>query len=394
VIYDVIIVGAGPAGSVLAYQLASCGLCVHILEKERLPRYKICGGGLTYKAIQSLPVHPGGVVEKEAAGGILAYKGQQLLKIDTARPIACLVMRDRFDYFLVQQAVQAGAQLSEGQTVKRVESIGGYVLVTTNHHKKYRCWVLVGADGVNSMVARSVGLLTNRKKGVAVEAELMVPPAVLDRQGHYATFDFGALPYGYGWIFPKRDHLSVGVFQAKPGKALKIRSHFRDFIANHKLHNEHTQLSFSGHHIPLGGQETSLQRGQVLLVGDAANLADPWLGEGLYYAIKSANIAARVILDAFKVGSLKLDDYDTQIGVEILPQLFYARIFAWWVYHMPRLGIFLTRKSETMQDAVFGAMRGDLTFQALISRLALGLPRILLQALGRRVTTPAYRAQS
>jgi flavin-dependent dehydrogenase len=222
---------------------------------------------------------------------------------------------------------------------------------------------------------------------------LVVPHTVLERQGRYATFDFGALPHGYGWIFPKRDHLSVGLFNAKVGKAPRIKRHFQDFVSSHAILNEHTKLSLRGHHIPLGGRKEPLQRGPVMLVGDAANLADSWLGEGLYYAIQSANIAAQVIADAFEMGTLNLDNYDARIGAEILPDLFYARIFAWWVYHMPRLGVFLTRKSEAMQDAVFGAMRGDLTFQELITRLALGLPRILIQALSRRVPIPAFREQ-
>jgi hypothetical protein len=91
---------------------------------------------------------------------------------------------------------------------------------------------------------------------------------------------------------------------------------------------------------------------------------------------------------------MALDAYDARIGAEILSQFFYARVFAWLVYRLPRLGAFLTRKSETMQDAIFGAMRGDLNFQELIARLALGLPRILFQAFGRRVPVPAYRVQT
>ncbi|MFC1878979.1 geranylgeranyl reductase family protein [Chloroflexota bacterium] len=391
-IYDVIVVGAGPAGAVLAYHLASLGLRVRILEKARLPREKVCGGGLTFKARQSLPFDPEAVVEHKSSGGILAYKGQPLIKVDTARPIAWLVMRNRFDHFLVKKAVEAGAQLSDGQTVRSIETKDGRVTVFTAQ-ENCQGRILVGADGVHSLVARSAGLLAGRQTGVAIEAELAVPDSALERQGAYATFDFGALPFGYGWIFPKRNHLSVGAFHARPGKAPQIKQFFRKFVASNAVLYGHTQLSLRGHHIPLGGGRAPLQRGQVLLVGDAANLADAWLGEGLYYAIQSANIAANVIADAFKMGSLRLDAYDTRIGAEILPQLIYARIFAWWVYRFPRLGVYLTHRSEYMQDVVFGAMRGDHTFREMISRLLFGLPRILLQALARHAAPPTSRYQ-
>ncbi len=126
-------------------------------------------------------------------------------------------MRDRFDHYLVQQAVQAGANLLEGISVVSVEEKSDRVVVTTTQGE-LQAQLLAGADGVNSIVARSMGLMPDREVGVAVEAELAVSPASLEAQGGFATFDFGALPGGYGWIFPKRDHLSVGVFRAVPGK--------------------------------------------------------------------------------------------------------------------------------------------------------------------------------
>jgi len=221
-IHDVIVVGTGPAGAVLAYLLAKRGLDVLILERETLPRYKTCGGGLTLKAIQNLPFDVNAVLEHKAVGGIVTYAGQQLLKVEIGWPAAWLVMRDRFDHYLVQQAVLAGARLVEGVKVSGVEQRGDRMVVTTTQGELH-AQLLAGADGVNSIVARSVGLIPNREVGVALEAELAVPPASLDTQGAYATFDFGALPGGYGWIFPKRDHLSVGVFKAIPGKAGELK---------------------------------------------------------------------------------------------------------------------------------------------------------------------------
>ena len=377
--YDIIIVGAGPAGSVLAYQLAKLGLQVLIIEKAHLPRYKTCGGGLTFKARQNLPFDVAPVIELEAAGGIFSYAGRYTGVIDTQRPLAWLVMRDRFDHFLVQQAVQAGAVLWDGLAVNDFEQQDGLVRIHTPR-AKISGRVLVGADGVNSLVARSAGLLPQREVGFAIEAELAVPASALDQQGPYVTFDFGALPRGYGWIFPKSDHLSVGVFHARPGKAVGLRGYLDSFIASQPVLAENEALSTRGHPIPLGGKQALLHKGRLLLVGDAANLADPWLGEGLYYAILSAKIAAAVIWEAFESGSLDLSDYTTRINDRIIEQLFQARIFAWLVYRLPSLGIMLMAKSEYLQAAVLDVIRGDSTFQHLNNRLLRGLPRILAQA--------------
>jgi geranylgeranyl reductase family protein len=382
-IYDAIVVGAGPAGAVLAYELAQRGLEVLIMEKANLPRYKPCGGGLTRKAVQSLPFDVRPVIDREAAGGIVSYGGRWLLRIDVCPSIASLVMRDRFDCFLVQRAVEAGARLAEGVAVAGVEELSDRVVARTGKDV-FAARLLAGADGVESVVARSVGLLARREAGVAVEAELAVPSSALEAQGSYATFDFGALPRGYGWVFPKNEHLSVGLFQATPGKTSGLKRRLETFIASQEVLREHARLSLRGHRIPLGGREESLHEGRVLLVGDAANLADPWLAEGLYYAIVSARMAAAVMAEALERGVAHLKEYTARVNAEIVRQFRYARRFAAVVYRLPRQCSLVLGRSPLMQDAVFGVMRGDLTFQQLSRTLVWRLPRIVAQSLGRR----------
>lgn len=119
-IYDAIVIG-GASGAVLAYELARRGLEVLIIEKATLPRYKACGGGLPLKTVRCLPFDVSSTFELEARGGVLSYRGRQMLKVETQRPTAWLLMRDRFDSFLVEQAVQAGARLAAGLAVTGVE---------------------------------------------------------------------------------------------------------------------------------------------------------------------------------------------------------------------------------------------------------------------------------
>lgn len=378
--HDVIVVGTGPAGAVLAYLLAKRGLDVLILERAKLPRYKTCGGGLTWKTLQNLPFDVSAVFEHKAVGGVLTYAGQQLLKVEIGWPVAWLVMRDRFDHYLVQQAIQAGARLIEGISVSNVEDKGDRVVVTTNKGE-LQALLLAGADGVNSIVAQSMGLIPDREVGVAVEAELAVAPASLEAQAAFATFDFGVLPGGYGWIFPKRDHLSVGVFRAIPGKATGLKKALEKFIASEAVLLDPRILHLQGHQIPLGGRKQELHKGRVLLVGDAANLADPWMGEGISYAIVSARLAAEQMFAALDSRQFDLSGYSALINASITPQLLSARLFAKAVYALPEVCSDLLSRSPTMQEMVFDVIRGGLTFKQLTTGLLLGMPRIVVESL-------------
>jgi geranylgeranyl reductase family protein len=379
-VYDVIVVGTGPAGAVLAYLLAKRGLDVLILERATLPRYKSCGGGVTWKAIQNLPFDVNSVLETKAVGGIVTFAGQQLLKAEVGWPVAWLVMRDRFDHYLVQQAMRVGAKLMEGIIVTKVEDRGDRVVVTTSK-EEFQAQLLAGADGVNSIVARSLGLIPDREVGIALEAELAVSPASLEAQGEFATFDFGALPGGYGWIFPKRDHLSVGVFKAIPGKAVGLRRALEKFIASEAVLLDPKILRLQGHQIPLGGRTRILHKGRVLLVGDAANLADPWMGEGISYAVVSARLAAEQMYYALENKQIDLSGYTNLINASITPQLLSARLFAKAVYSLPEMCSVLISKSPFMQRMVFDVIRGDRTFKEMTSALILGMPRIVVESL-------------
>ncbi|MEN6393831.1 MAG: geranylgeranyl reductase family protein, partial [Anaerolineaceae bacterium] len=383
--YDLIIVGAGPAGSVLGYLLAKNGFRVLILEKTQLPRYKTCGGGVTYKSVKNLPFDATSILDQQACDGIVAYQGTPLLKTTLKKSYAWLVMRDEFDYFLASKAQQAGAELIDSVPVEAIhQQIDGVVVQTSQGNF---CGLFVaGADGVNSTVARSLNLLRRRQVGTALEAEVEVPPPALEQQGKFATFDFGAMPYGYGWIFPKRDHLSVGVFQAAPHKATHLRQSLQTFIKCQPVLSQSNPLRIRGHPIPLGGCCSTLHQDRVLLLGDAANLADPWLGEGIYYAIASARIAATVLEEQFAKDSADLSVYTQRVNSEIAQQLVYAKRIAKIVYRFPKFCSLVFSKSSHLQELVFDTIRGDLSYRALYRSLIQSMPGICWQVLSFRAT--------
>lgn len=381
--FDVIVVGAGPAGAVAAYHLAGQDLNVLLIDRQDFPRYKPCGGGVPIHTLQELPFDVKPLLEFCAEGGVVAYHGQNRLKVKLQNEFAWLAMRDSLDTFLLDKARDAGVHCQTGVRALEVRETAEYVEVNTSK-ETFTARYLIGADGVNSMTARNLGLLPNRRVGVAIEAEIAVPEAALQSQGKYATFDFSALPHGYGWIFPKRDHLSAGVFQASEQKAPHLVEDFTRFIKSMPVLKEYKILRLHGHRIPLGGEDGPLHTRRCLLAGDAANLADPWLGEGIYYAVRSARIAAEIIGQAIENSSTNLSLYSNRIHQEIQKDFRYARRFALLVYRFPGLATSLISRSQKMQQDVFLCIRGDLSFQQLWQRLNRGLPTILFQSLFSR----------
>jgi len=377
---DVIIAGGGPAGSILAFDLAKNGISTVVLEKAHFPRYKPCGGGISLKAIKNIPfdIHP--VIEKIPQGGILNFKGKRCFKVDLETDFAWLTMRAPFDAYLIEQAVGAGAQFFDGEPLLSFTETASEVKVKTPSREITGLY-LVGADGVNSLVARTCRLLPHRQTGIALEAELSLSPSALKAFGNHATFDFGACPHGYGWYFPKRDHISAGVFCARPGKTPNLRQALQNHIQSQPVLRDAGVMHLQGHRIPLGGIRQTLNTRRVLLVGDAANLADPWLGEGVYYAVTSAHIAARTLQRSMEQSLPALSDYSRCINREMVKDISGARLFSMLVYSLPEFCSDLISYSPIMQKAVFGTIRGDINFRRLWFHLVLKSPLILFQAL-------------
>ena len=360
-IYDAVIIGAGPAGALLAYLLARRNRKTIVLDRARFPRYKACGGGLTMKAINLIPFDVEPVIESAASGGILAYKGKPLVKVDHERVVAKYVMRDKFDHYLITMAQEAGAEFVDDVSIKEITQNADVVTIYSDK-KDISARFLAGADGVNSKVAKQLGLLKQRQTGIALEAELIVEKEALDEMGSYALFDFGAIPHGYGWIFPKRDHFSVGVFQASPLVVNDLKNIFNHFIDTQPILKKSQISTLRGHKIPLGGHCERLHSGNVLLVGDAANLADPWLGEGMYYALRSVRIAAEVLDYCLNGASTDLQYYTDRVNSEINDTLKHAGPLGKLVYAYPKFLSWVLSRSQIMQDAIFDTLRGNYDF--------------------------------
>lgn len=391
--YDAIVVGAGPGGSAAALELARAGARVGLFEQHQLPRYKPCGGCLSLKIDRILEPDFHSVVEKTVHRVSLLFEGVDALRAASSRPLAYMVMRDRFDHFLAQKAQAAGAELRAGERVLGVTEEEDCIRVRTQCGE-YVARYVIGADGAASIVARSLGLMPRRRVAVCVEAEVATRASASGEPGDEARIDFGAVPFGYGWVFPKRDHLSVGVggLRAKIGNP---RAFYDEFLVDQELVDAVAGERRHGYIIPLyGGSGAPLASRRALLAGDAAALVDPLLGEGIYYAVRSGQLAAQTIARALADETPgTLAQYARLIEAEIHAELRPARKLAWLLYAFPRAGYAFLKRRREFVERFFGLLRGEAGYAELWREFRPAAAEELLRSLRPALRQPRSVAE-
>lgn len=376
-VYDVIIVGAGPTGGMCAYELSKRNLSVLILEKEKLPGYKVCAGGLTTKAVEIISEDFQDLTENYTYNIHLTLNHKWGFSKITPFPIVTMVMRDKFDLFLVQKSVEKGSYLIDQTKVFEINELADYTVAKTDRGN-FVSKVIVGGDGVNSIVARSLGLRNKRRLGIAIEGEIFPNNLSADISSYNGSLhlDFNVIPKGYGWIFPKRNHLSVGVFTTLP-KIKDIKKYFSLYLERKDLSKNYTCSSLIGHQIPLGGSYEKLNTKRGLLIGDAAGLADPITGEGIYFGLKSGQIAAEVIYRSLTTDSLSLNKYSSEVTSEIITELKYASYIAALFYNLPLITYNLARKINKFSEAYVSIIKGETSYKDIFTKMPKYLGRLL-----------------
>lgn len=354
--FDVVIVGCGPAGSSAALQLARCGLKVAILEKSCMPRYKPCGGGIVYKALKYIPVDISSVIERRCFSVSLGMvSANKEFMIQRNFPLITMIMRDKFDLLLANAAVDAKLKIFQNCKLQDIRFGKKVTLVTSSGNVKAD--FIIGADGAISTVARRSGWRETRILVPSVNWEVFVQDNDLERFDDMARFDFGLFSGGYAWLFPKRDHLSIGVLKTgdnnfTPNVLIKK---YLEFLKIKKVFH----MKRYPHLIPIRPRRDGFVKNRVLLVGDAADFVDPITGEGISGAILSGRLAAKAIIkggfDEKKVKKI----YESSIRGKILSELRIGRFLSGLTYKYPKVRDFLFRTygqklAEALADTAMG----------------------------------------
>lgn len=382
---DVLVVGAGPAGSSAAHTLASAGLKVAIIEKAALPRYKTCGGGLVYRAIRLLPVELDGTVEQNCFRAEL-HLGPENLHFASKRewPVVSMTMRDRFDHLLVKEAEKVGAELLTECTCRDVVLDGDRVLIHTNRGEMQARFV-VAADGATSMVARKSGWTSVPYLIPALEGEVTVDSSTWKKFEAVARFDFDFVRGGYAWLFPKQDHLSIGVLSMRRGAA-GLRQHLERYLSFLGIESV-LSMERHGHMIPVRPRKKPFVKNRVILTGDVAGLADALTGEGITNAVRSGQLAGKALIEGRLEEHPVRRIYEDLLSREILSELRMSRLLAKLTYEFPRLRALMMRcNGPKICEALTDVFMGVATYRGILTDWC-NYPRLLSLFSRRRVPT-------
>ena len=310
--FDVAIVGAGPAGSTAAYRLARARARVLLIDKARFPRDKPCGGGLTTRAVQQLPFSVEPVVEDRITRVRFRLRYGRSFERESTRVLCLMTQRRRLDAFLVDQAIAAGAEFRDGVQV----TIDSETELRVDR-KHVEVGALIGADGANGVTARSLGLGGAIVNGIALEGNLPYDELPAARWRGTFVLELSAVPGGYGWIFPKGDHVNVGV-GGWGREGPQMRRHLR-VLCDHYGIDLRRLTDLRGHRLPMRQPGTVLARGRALVIGDAAGAIDPVSGDGIYEALVTARLAAEHTLALLDGAAETLEPYASAVRRELDP---------------------------------------------------------------------------
>jgi geranylgeranyl reductase family protein len=328
--YDVAILGGGPAGSTAAYRLASAGASVLLLDKATFPRDKPCGGGVTGRAARLLPFSIEPVVEDVVDRLECGLRYRQRITRRARGPLAYMTQRRRLDHFLLQKAAEAGAEVREGETADAGE---------------LDARIVIGADGCNGRSAKQLRLADGVVHGVALEANY-------PHESRYAgamVLEIAVIRGGYGWIFPKGDHVNVGV-GGNGEEGPRLRAELRRMCEAFGIDPDAARDT-RGYRLPLRLPGTRLARGRTAVIGDAAGLVDPFSGDGMYEAFLSAKLVADAALDVLAGRAQDLGAYQAAVERRIAP--------------LTRAGWGAKRAFERFPRTTYALARLPITFRAL-----------------------------
>jgi geranylgeranyl reductase family protein len=335
---------------------------VLLLEKAEFPRDKPCGGGVNVRAARLLPFDLTPVVERTINGMDITVHQQPGWRQSWHEPLSYLTQRSRLDAFLLEQARAAGVTVRERMPLREVERENGRIVVRAGT-EAFESRTLVAADGANGPAMKLAGAPVERRKGIALEGNI-TPRRFPSEWQDVFLIELGSVPGGYGWLFPKGDHVNVGVGgPGDLGPSLRTRL---DGLTRFYGLDPDEMWGLRGHPLPVRYAHSRVADGNVLAVGDAAGLVDPLTGEGIFSAIWSGTMAARHLAEYVDGRVPSLDAYRTEMERTLLAELNASQIFCALFHLRPSLWSKVVHRWPRAWRAVCGLIRGDQTYLGIM----------------------------
>lgn len=375
--YDCIIVGAGPAGGTAAYHLAKRGRSVLVLEKESLPRYKPCGGGVSPAIAKWFDFDFSPAISVKVNTIRYTWKMGDAVQAELHTPEPMwMVRRDVFDHFLVGQAQKQGAELKDNTEVKSIEFKSDHWQVNTANGT-FTGRYLIAADGAKGPMAKFLGFKDRvRRLGGALEAEASANV----KHTNIAHFEFGMVKNGYIWNFPKADGYSIGIGTFRGGEGQDFKQILGEYATMFGV--DLKTCKQYGHPLCLWDGTQKLHTQNAVLAGEAACVVDPFTAEGIRPSIFSGLKAAEAIDGALSGDRNALDNYTQVINNQWGSDMAWAQKLAGVFYRVPGIGYKVGVKRPTATERMGQIMCGELGYGDVAGRALKRLSGGLIPGMG------------
>ncbi|MGD9487348.1 MAG: NAD(P)/FAD-dependent oxidoreductase [Calditrichaceae bacterium] len=296
-IYDAIVVGGGPAGSSAAYDMADAGLDVLLIDKRTFPRFKACGGALTIKTLNRFRFSIAPVIKTAVSSKVVGYGTLSQSHLRGEYPILVTTVREELDQYCFERTLAKGVKFLQIDQILGIVEKSDLVSLDIDGQEELQCRYLIGADGARSRVRTITGEFVPDTSALALEG---IVPLSRCKSIPELTFDYGVVKNGYGWLFPKDNHINVGIYTRKPEEDEINKSRLRKYVQKRLGTDQIDRIT--GYPIGTGGDHYEPKSARIFLVGDAAGFAECIWGEGIHNAVHSGQLAAKAIISARRDG--------------------------------------------------------------------------------------------